>query len=151
MICYRDIMRSAEELNCLTAMWECEPVIELCQDAIIQTTAGVMVTSRGEVKASTLEDRNKFEIVELGPRNARFLSYRNYYDLIIGNNMIRSIDHPLQELIINIPGNTSAWIEWLSNKTIDLSRKKRNKNLWYPRESRRCHTRMALQRGQSFL
>ena len=98
-------------------MYTIIPILEPCKSRVVQTTAGVMIKSKEDIEASSVKSKNKFIAIDVNEYKTVFLPYDTYYDIKVGSDFIRAIDHNTIQVNLSLP-EPYEWLQKLKHRSI---------------------------------
>eukprot|EP00116_Pleurobrachia_bachei_P008468 sb/3468730/ len=119
-ICTQYGIQNMTEMPCLNTMSKCEIVLDKCETNIVETTAGVMIRTNEKVMASKSKDGEEvLEEVEMNKRGVKFISYKSYKLVTVGEVVIRPPTEPVGEFSLTLE-DQDIWIMELDKKAEDI-------------------------------
>ena len=93
---------------------------EMCTLEYIQTGAGVMTRALKHIKASTKTSPNHY--IDIANTSAvKYIDYNNYYQIVIDNFIVHSLDEPIFSKELELP-NPNDWDDYLKDQSITFNK-----------------------------
>jgi hypothetical protein len=127
-ICTNSINGSRAEMPCVTNQEGCVPVAEPCETKIIQSSAGVLVRTNEDIRASTVGDPDTYDREKTGSNGVAWFNYSQIQDILVGRFKIKGLRTTTLERVIELE-NPKEWLDNILSDTKVLARQNLTK-LW---------------------
>ena len=120
-LCMVKTANITDEVPCLRNIKSCEIIKTDCKTNIKQSTTGVMVKTDEPVSVVLQTNKKITKSIEKSENGVYFLPFKKYYQIMIGQQNIYSLEKPAEVKMIDLE-DRDEWETWLDQEIFEMNK-----------------------------